>query len=471
MPSTKREQFLMPGVALVCALAVLPALAEESRHLLPHNNIPAATTTCNAASACAAYNNAGTGPGLVSNSAGGTGFVSSTSSTSGNGLEGIVNATTGYTSGVSGRSSKSNDSNGVTGDAYGGTGIYGAATTGIGVYGASTGPTGGGVFGNSSNASGIGVDGGNSSSGGVAVQGVATGNGAKATGVLGYLSSASPTGFAVAGYVGSSANSTATSVVGIAFAPNGGAGLLGLGTGEGVQAIGAAAQGDSAHPALSVISAAGADSAGVFNSDSSKAIETLEIKSTTANKTLCTAAKAKPPCPAGGDVYITGDVHVKGALYTTKGGTAPYDVPRSFGGGTVTYFGTAARSARLEEDGEAQLQEGQTYVRLDPDFASTIDPRRPYLVFVTPEGDRAMYVSARAPTGFLVREVGGGRSTVPFAYRIVANAVPMRATESDGFPVVRDAIVNPKRALEGSEVTAQRDAALSAKLANRPRRM
>jgi hypothetical protein len=49
-----------------------------------------------------------------------------------------------------------------------------------------------------------------------------------------------------------------------------------------------------------------------------------------------------------------------------------------------------------------------------------IDLRDGYRVFVTPEGDsKGLYV-AKAAGGFFVREQQGGRSTLPFDYRIVA---------------------------------------------------
>jgi hypothetical protein len=542
------SRLLVSGVAVVCAAALVPTLEGDAQHY-GRARVPFVSrqdeNNCSSSTPCIGYNNAGSGAGLTSGSAGGSGLVGTTtfvgsSTTAAYGVFGMDNSSSGsYNSavygqstngfGVTGHSSanygvigvsvtgpsgvlglssgfngtiaatpsgpagvigvtikgygvdgQATTGNGVDGTATtglgvngvatSGTGVYGSATSGVGVYGTATG-TKFGVGGDTSNAAGVGIDGTNGSSGGVAIQGVATGSGSSATGVFGYLSSASPppTGIAVLGEVGSTANSTAISVAGLTAAPNGGAGLLGLGTGEGVEAVGGAAAKNSAHPALSVISAGGADSAGVFNSyPSNKSLETLEIKSTTADTTLCSAAKETPPCAAGGDVYITGDVHVKGALYTTKGGTTPYAMPRTFGGGAVTFYGTAARSVRLEEDGEAQLQSGQAYVRLAADFASTIDLRAPYLVFVTPVGDRAMYVSGRAPTGFFVREVGGGRSNVPFAYRIVANALPASATDSEDFPVVRDAMPNPKRALGAIELTAQRDAGYVAKLAKRP---
>lgn len=261
-------------------------------------------------------------------------------------------------------------------------------------------------------------------------------------------------------------NNTAVAVEGINGAPNGGFGLLGAGGGSGVAAVGGAPNGDTADPALQVLSGFGADTVGVFNQDTSSALETFEVKAITADSKLCKAAGETPPCNAGGDVYITGDVHVKGALYATKSGSRPYLVARTTGGGAVTFYGTASRRSRLEDDGEAQLQSGQAYVALDRDFASTIDLRTPYVVFITPEGDRSIYVSARTPQGFFVREVGGGRSSVPFAYRIVANAAP--AAESDGnFPVIRGGMLDPKLGLRSAQRMAQRNAAMAAELANR----
>ncbi len=60
---------------------------------------------------------------------------------------------------------------------------------------------------------------------------------------------------------------------------------------------------------------------------------------------------------------------------------------------------------------------------LDPTFAASIDGRQSYRVFVTPDGDtNGLYVAAKTATGFIVREIHGGRSTLAFDYRIVATA-------------------------------------------------
>ena len=77
----------------------------------------------------------------------------------------------------------------------------------------------------------------------------------------------------------------------------------------------------------------------------------------------------------------------------------------------------------MEDTGTAQLERGSA-MRLDPTFASSIEPGISYRVFVTPNGDmRGLFVAAKTAGGFIVREAQAGRSTVSFDYRIVATAL------------------------------------------------
>jgi hypothetical protein len=63
---------------------------------------------------------------------------------------------------------------------------------------------------------------------------------------------------------------------------------------------------------------------------------------------------------------------------------------------------------------------GVANVAIDPAFAAVMDHKW-YYVFLTPLGDtRGLYVSAKAPSAFQVRESEGGRSRLEFDYRIVA---------------------------------------------------
>ena len=75
----------------------------------------------------------------------------------------------------------------------------------------------------------------------------------------------------------------------------------------------------------------------------------------------------------------------------------------------------------FEDFGAGQLENGIASVALDSTFAETVSGSSDYHVFLTPEGDcRGLYVSRKTASGFEVRELGGGRSTVAFDYRIVA---------------------------------------------------
>jgi hypothetical protein len=112
-----------------------------------------------------------------------------------------------------------------------------------------------------------------------------------------------------------------------------------------------------------------------------------------------------------------GDLTIAGNLQT--GGMPTALTPTSAGRKVITY--APEQSVRTVEDvGEAQLRGGLAVVRLEPTFASTIDLRRSYLVFITPQGDtNGLYVTQKTAAGFVVREHNGA-SNVAFDYRIVA---------------------------------------------------
>ena len=85
--------------------------------------------------------------------------------------------------------------------------------------------------------------------------------------------------------------------------------------------------------------------------------------------------------------------------------------------------------ATMEDTGTSRLLNGEGTVHFDAAFASTIDARRGYQVFLTPNGDtRGLYVSAKYEGGFIVRENEHGRSSVYFDYRVVAH--PFGASEA-----------------------------------------
>jgi hypothetical protein len=118
---------------------------------------------------------------------------------------------------------------------------------------------------------------------------------------------------------------------------------------------------------------------------------------------------------SNGNALVTGEIYTGGACHS----------------GCIGVHHQASFSARssqptIDDVGEGALRGGSAHVPLAPDFANVIDSSKPYVVLLTPEGDAALYVANRTANGFDVRQVGGGRSTVAFAYRIVAKPYGVR---------------------------------------------
>jgi hypothetical protein len=84
-------------------------------------------------------------------------------------------------------------------------------------------------------------------------------------------------------------------------------------------------------------------------------------------------------------------------------------------------YGVASPENWFEDFGSGQLSGGSATISLDPAYASTVDTSEAYRVFLTPNGDcKGLYVAGKTAGGFEVHELGGGTSSVPFDYRIVA---------------------------------------------------
>jgi hypothetical protein len=113
--------------------------------------------------------------------------------------------------------------------------------------------------------------------------------------------------------------------------------------------------------------------------------------------------------------FSEGNVLVEGEVYTSgycQSGCSRTRHELSFSGRTS--------QPTLDDVGEGTLRNGVAHVPLASDFANAIDARKPYLVLLTPEGDGSLYVADRTAVGFEVRQTGGGHTSIPFAYRIVA---------------------------------------------------
>ena len=103
---------------------------------------------------------------------------------------------------------------------------------------------------------------------------------------------------------------------------------------------------------------------------------------------------------------------------------------RSPYGFRIGHFGDSVRlrspESWFEDFGEAKLVKGKAEVKIDPDFAQTVNLKTRYHVFVTPHSTKisALAVVARLPGRFRVEHPGGASGT--FSYRIVAKRKDIR---------------------------------------------
>jgi len=87
----------------------------------------------------------------------------------------------------------------------------------------------------------------------------------------------------------------------------------------------------------------------------------------------------------------------------------------------VALYAVESPNVWFEDYGSGQLASGVASIAIDPTYAQTVNTTVEYHVFLTPNGDcDGLYVSARTPTGFEVRELHNGTSNVAFSYRIIA---------------------------------------------------
>src|SRR5262249_45411597 len=129
---------------------------------------------------------------------------------------------------------------------------------------------------------------------------------------------------------------------------------------------------------------------------------------------------ASPQSFAGyfaGRVRITGNLEVAGQIFA-----GVKDAIVSFPDGSKRVLHCMESPEHWFEDfGAARLKRGHVVVKLDADFAKVIK-RGNYHVFLTPRGDcRGLYVRSQSGSSFEVRELGGGKSSVAFSYRVVGH--------------------------------------------------
>lgn len=318
--------------------------------------------------------NSGKGAGVIGDASSGVGVVGASKSgigvtgasaspaSSAAAVEGTITSTTpgSYSAGVRGvNNGKAGDGVGVYGSqAGGGYGVYGFTPDGIGVVGVST--------------SGVGVSG----QGGGSSDGV-EGSAGSGSGVSGFSNSGD-------GVKGSSNTGAGVSGIGSSGTGASGSSTGGYGT-EGISSssygsVGVSASGNGAYGQIS------ADGQG--------------------------GVVGRQNDPSGNwAVYAYGNIGASG----TKSAVVP-----GLGGGHVALYCIESPECWFEDFGSARIADGSAHVKIDPEFAHTVELGE-YRVFVQPEGEcKGLFVADKSPTGFTVRELGSGRSDVAFSYRLVA---------------------------------------------------
>jgi hypothetical protein len=358
-------------VALAGSIALSPAVAGRT----PMMGGVTGGKVCNSSNPCIHSRNKGTGPAIAGDSDGGNGIVGQTT----------VNSKTLSFDGVFGADLATPNPSGTP---LNNAGVYGQTSTGIGVLAKANAGTA--IVGNAAGGDGIFATT-QSDIPGIASAGVFgedVGNTSTASGVTGF----SGTGIGVAGDNFERGKYLNAAFLGLTFAANINTyfpakppgGLFNSDIGEGVVAESQGSQAEA-------LAAANFSGGPLFRAYAGSA-EMLDLDN-------------------GGNMVL------KGTL--TQNGN-PKSVTHTSGAGDVVMYSPTQAVATVEDLGEAHLNLGQAYVRLDPRFASTMNQAHPYLVFITPQGDTAgLYVSQKSATGFLVRE-HGGQSNIAFDYRIVA---------------------------------------------------
>jgi hypothetical protein len=127
-----------------------------------------------------------------------------------------------------------------------------------------------------------------------------------------------------------------------------------------------------------------------------------------------------------GRAGVVGNLAVFGNLTVVPPGVKSMAMPHADGSYRRLYALESPESW-FEDFGSGEIADGRAEVKLDPEFAAVVQVDE-YHVFLSPEGDsNGLYVAGKDSSGFEVREQQGGRSSLPFSYRVVA-----RRKEIDG---------------------------------------
>jgi hypothetical protein len=283
-----------------------------------------------------------------------------------------------------------------------GAGVVGASTMAYGVQGLST--NGGGVLGGTdSSSAGAGVHGFTTKTSGYGVYG-------RGPGVAIYGISDSPASAPMEGVRGESAN---------------GAGVFGTSTKAfGVQGLSTNAYGVSGNSTTQAgVWGSSNNNTGVLGSSTSgvgvSGVSTSSNGVNGVNALSTTGIGIYASSSQGTAGRFDGNVIIQGNL--TVSGSFPHTAAVPSSDGTLRrLFSFEGAEPYYEDLGQGSLTNGVGTITLDPIFAALVRTDA-YQVFLTAYGDnRGLYVSSQTSSGFDVREVQGGTSSIGFGYRVVA---------------------------------------------------
>lgn len=361
------------------------------------------------------------------------GVYGRSASSAGTGVAGQATSTSGITTGVAGISNSTSGA-GVSGTATAPTGsTYGvyandASSTGYAVYGTNTATSGAavGVYGTSASTTGFAVDGANTATSGqnAGVYGTTASPGGAGV----WANNSATTGYGYGLYAASNAATLGVGIYGTATSASGeGYGVIGFissasgigvsGYGPTISTIGSALQGsagvwgDTNSGSVGVLATASSHEAlAAYNSATNVATMFVENQEDTNNSATVFATYSD----YGGycDIFVNGNLICSGSV----GGHASINPSRD-----VALYSVQAADNWMEDAGSGQLQNGVALVKLDADYAQTVNTGLDYHVFLTPNGDcKGLYVTQKSPASFEVHELGGGSSDIAFDYRIMA---------------------------------------------------
>jgi hypothetical protein len=270
-----------------------------------------------------------------------------------------------------------------------------AFSSGYGVYGLATDTNGYnyGVYGQSNSTSGIGVLGFGSTTAG------------SNYGVWGQ--SNSPAGTGVYGYAGSG-----TGVLGRSDSTNGygvrGAANATTGTNYGVSGQTSSASGVGVNGIALASTGTNYGISGASYSTSGRGVFGVAYASTGTNY----GVMGESYSPNGYGVYYLGGLAgtgTKSAIVDTK----DY--------GWRALYAMESPQNWFEDFGQATLTAGEAVVPIEPIFAQTVNLKKPYHVFLTPQdGFCSLYVTDKSSSSFTVRALEGAGCEITFDYRLIA---------------------------------------------------